>query len=85
MTAVAGDLYDFPPAPLNCLAMFVGDVMGHGVPAALAAPMVKLAVSRTCGHDGEPATVISGLNATLCAEARQQFATAVYLCLDTVK
>jgi phosphoserine phosphatase RsbU/P len=84
MTAVAGDLYDFPPAPLNCLAVFVGDVMGHGVPAALVASMVKVAVSRTCGHDSEPAIVIAGLNAILCAEARQQYATAVYLCLDTV-
>ena len=84
MTAVAGDLYDFPPAPQNCLAVFVGDVMGHGVPAALVASMVKVAVSRTCGHDYEPAMVIAGLNAILCAEARQQYATAVYLCLDTV-
>jgi phosphoserine phosphatase RsbU/P len=84
MTAVAGDLYDFPPAPQNCLAVFVGDVMGHGVPAALVASMVKVGVSRTCGHDSEPAMVIAGLNAMLCAEARQQYATAVYLCLDTV-
>ena len=84
MTAVAGDLYDFPPAPLDCLAVFVGDVMGHGVPAALVASMVKTAVSITCRHDSEPAMVIAGLNAILCAEARQQYATAVYLCLDTV-
>ncbi len=84
MTAVAGDLYDFPPAPPNCLAVFVSDVMGHGVPAALVASMVKMAVSRTCAHDHQPAMVIAGLNATLCVEARQQYATAVYLCLDTV-
>ncbi len=84
MTAVAGDLYDFPPALPNCLAVFVGDVMGHGVPAALVASMLKVAVSRTCGNDHEPAMVIAGLNAILCAEARQQYATAVYLCLDAV-
>jgi sigma-B regulation protein RsbU (phosphoserine phosphatase) len=84
MTAVAGDLYDFPPAPPNCIAVFVADVMGHGVPAALVASMVKLAVSRPCGHDSEPAIVIAGLNAILCDEAREQYATAVYLCLDTV-
>jgi serine phosphatase RsbU (regulator of sigma subunit) len=58
--------------------------MGHGVPAALVASMVKTAVSITCRHDSEPAMVIAGLNAILCAEARQQYATAVYLCLDTV-
>ena len=84
MTAVAGDLYDFPPAPPNCLAVFVADVMGHGVPAALVASMLKVAASRTCGHDHEPAMVIAGLNAILCAEAHQQYATAVYLYLDPV-
>jgi len=83
MTAVAGDLYDFPPTPPNCLAVFVGDVMGHGVPAALVASMVKMAVSRTCEHDSEPSMILAGLNAILCTEARQQYATAVYLCLDT--
>jgi phosphoserine phosphatase RsbU/P len=43
-----------------------------------------VAVSRPCGHDSEPAMVIAGLNAILCDEAREQYATAVYLCLDTV-
>jgi phosphoserine phosphatase RsbU/P len=84
MTAVAGDLYDFPPAPPNCIAVFVADVMGHGVPAALVASMVKVAVSAQCGHDSEPKMAIAGLNAILCREARQQYATAVYMCLDTV-
>ncbi len=84
MTAVAGDLYDFPAAPPHCIAVFVADVVGHGVPAALVAAMVKVAVSRPCGHDREPAMVIAGLNALLCDEAREQYATAVYLCLDTV-
>lgn len=84
MSAVAGDLYDFPPALPNCLAVFVADVMGHGVPAALVASMVKVAVSRTCEHDHEPGAIIAGLNSILCAEARQQYATAVYLYLDPV-
>jgi sigma-B regulation protein RsbU (phosphoserine phosphatase) len=84
MTAVAGDLYDFPPASPDCIAVFVADVVGHGVPAALVAAMVKMAISRRCGHDSEPAMVIAGLNAILCDEAREQYATAVYLRLDTV-
>ena len=84
MTAVAGDLYDFPAAPSNCIAVFVADVMGHGVPAALVASMVKVAVSMQRGNDGEPASIIAGLNAVLCNEARKQYATAVYLCLDAV-
>ncbi len=77
MTAVAGDLYDFPTVSPNCIGVLVADVMGHGVPAALVASMVKVAVSSQHEHDGEPASVIAGLNTVLCREARDQLVTAV--------
>jgi sigma-B regulation protein RsbU (phosphoserine phosphatase) len=80
MTAVAGDLYDFPTVRPNCIGVLVADVMGHGVPAALVASMVK-AVSSQHKHSGEPASVIAELNTTLCREAREQYVTAVYLYL----
>ena len=82
MTAVAGDLYDFPTVRPNCIGVLVADVMGHGVPAALVASMVKVAVSSPCGHHGKPADVIAGLNTILCNEVREQYVTAVYLYLD---
>ena len=84
MTAVAGDLYAFPAVRPNCIGVLVADVMGHGVPAALVASMIKVAASTQRGHDDEPASVIAGLNAVLCTETREQRATAVYLCLDAV-
>jgi sigma-B regulation protein RsbU (phosphoserine phosphatase) len=84
MTAVAGDLYDFPTVRPNCIGVLVADVMGHGVPAALVASMVKVAVSSQHEHSGEPASIIAELNTTLCREAREQYVTAVYLCLDPV-
>jgi serine phosphatase RsbU (regulator of sigma subunit) len=58
--------------------------MGHGVPAALVASMVKVAVSSQRGHSGEPARVIGELNTILCHEVREQYVTAVYLYLDAV-
>jgi sigma-B regulation protein RsbU (phosphoserine phosphatase) len=82
MTAVAGDLYDFPTVRPNCIGVLVADVMGHGVPAALVASMVKVAVSSPCGHDHGPAGVIAGLNTILLNEVHEQFVTAVYLYLD---
>jgi phosphoserine phosphatase RsbU/P len=82
MTAVAGDLYDFPTVRPNCMGVLVADVMGHGVPAALVASMVKVAVSSQHEHSGEPASVIAELNTILCREVREQYVTAVYLCLD---
>src|SRR5258708_38409520 len=69
MTAVAGDLYDFPTVRPNCIGVLVADVMGHGVPAALVASMVKVAVSSQHEHSGEPANIIAELNTTLCREA----------------
>jgi sigma-B regulation protein RsbU (phosphoserine phosphatase) len=82
MTAVAGDLYDFPTVRPNGIGVLVADVMGHGVPAALVASMVKVAVSSQREHSGEPASVIAGLNTILCDEVREQYVTAVYLYLD---
>jgi phosphoserine phosphatase RsbU/P len=84
MSAVAGDLYDFPASQPNCITVLLADVTGHGVPAAIVASMIKAAVSTQCGNNDEPASIIAGLNAVLCNETREQYATAVYLCLDAV-
>jgi phosphoserine phosphatase RsbU/P len=80
MTAVAGDFYDFLLIRPGCLGIVVADVAGHGVPAALVASMVKVAVSAHIGE--EPGKVIAGLNSTLCRQAQGQYATAVYVVLD---
>lgn len=44
MTAVAGDFYGFPQLKEDAIGIIVADVMGHGVPAALVASMVKVSV-----------------------------------------
>src|SRR5262249_5855435 len=43
--AVAGDIYDFIEIGPSCIGILVADVMGHGIPAALAASMAQLAFS----------------------------------------
>jgi serine phosphatase RsbU (regulator of sigma subunit) len=83
MADVAGDLYEFVTSAPCCMGVLVADVMGHGVPAALVASMVKVAVSTQCRNDGGPASIISGLNTVLCKEAHEQYVTATYLYLDT--
>jgi sigma-B regulation protein RsbU (phosphoserine phosphatase) len=83
MADVAGDLYDFVTTDPHRVGVLVADVMGHGVPAALVASMVKVAVSTQCRNAGGPAGIISGLNNVLCKEAREQYVTAEYLYLDT--
>ena len=85
MADVAGDLYDFTTIQQYGMGVLVADVIGHGVPAALVASMVKVAASAGCVTDRGPAGIISGLNRTLCEQAREQYVTASYVYLDTAK
>ena len=82
MTAVAGDFYEFIPVNGERVGFLVADVSGHGVPAALIASMIKVAMQTvvTCAH--EPREVLRGLNRILYGQLRNQLAAA-YLWLDT--
>jgi len=83
MTFVAGDFYDFIPVDQNRVGFLVADVSGHGVPAALIAAMIKVAIRSIvpCAHD--PREVLRGLNRALYGQLRNQFVTASYLWIDT--
>jgi sigma-B regulation protein RsbU (phosphoserine phosphatase) len=85
MTAVAGDFYDFLTVDENRTGFLVADVTGHGVPAALIASMIKVAIQSLvlCAHD--PREVLSGLNRILFAQLRAQLVSAAYLWVDTEK
>jgi len=82
MTAVAGDFYGFIPVDQKRVGILVADVSGHGVPAALIACMIKVAMQSVmaCAHD--PRAVLSGLNRVLFAQLRGQFISVAYLWLD---
>jgi len=83
MAAVAGDFYEFIPVDQCRIGVLVADVTGHGVPAALIAAMIKVAMQSVvhCAHD--PGRVLRGLNDVLFAELRAQLISASYLWLDT--
>jgi len=83
MTAVAGDFYEFIPVDRKQVGFLVADVTGHGVPAALIASMIKVAMQSVvpCAHD--PREVLRGLNRVLFKQLREQFVSAAYLWLDT--
>jgi phosphoserine phosphatase RsbU/P len=83
MTAVAGDFYWFIATDPNRAGFLVADVSGHGVPAALIASMIKVAMQSvvTCADD--PAAVLRGVERVLCGQLRDQFVSAAYLWLDT--
>lgn len=82
MTAVAGDFYDFLQMDERRLGVLVADVSGHGVPAALIASMVKVAVAAQKPQADSPAAVLAGMNETLRGQLGGQYVTAAYLFLD---
>lgn len=82
MTAVAGDFFDFLHTDEHRLGILIADVSGHGVPAALIASMVKVAISAQSAHADDPARVLAGINETLCGKLKSQFVTAAYLFID---
>jgi sigma-B regulation protein RsbU (phosphoserine phosphatase) len=83
MTAVAGDFYEFIPIDQNRVGLLVADVSGHGVPAALIASMIKVAMQSVVSRADDPAELVRGLNRSLAGPLRGQFVTAAYLWLDT--
>jgi sigma-B regulation protein RsbU (phosphoserine phosphatase) len=83
MTDVAGDFYEFIPVDGKRVGFLVADVAGHGVPAALVASMIKVAMqsAMTCAH--EPREVLHGLNRILYGLLGNHLVSAAYLWLDT--
>jgi sigma-B regulation protein RsbU (phosphoserine phosphatase) len=85
MTSVAGDFYDFIVVDEKHIGILVADVSGHGMPAALIASMLKIALSVQVAHAADPAQVLVGINQALCGKFEHHFITAAYLFVDMQK
>jgi sigma-B regulation protein RsbU (phosphoserine phosphatase) len=84
-SSVAGDFYHFLMADKHGLGVLVADVSGHGVPAALLASMVKVAIHAQSERVRNPAEVLAGLNSILCGNLQEQFVTAAYVFIDVAQ
>jgi sigma-B regulation protein RsbU (phosphoserine phosphatase) len=85
MSSVAGDFYDFIVVDEKHVGILVADVSGHGLPAALIASMLQVALTAQFAHASEPGRVLSGLNKALCGKFRDHFVTAAYVFVDMEK
>lgn len=79
MSAVGGDFYDFIPLDDQMLGIAIGDVSGHGVPAALfmalTVTLLRAEACRTCS----PADVLRGVNRQLLTLNNEgMFVTLLY-------
>jgi sigma-B regulation protein RsbU (phosphoserine phosphatase) len=85
MTSVAGDFYDFIVVDEGHVGILIADVSGHGLPAALIASMLQVALTAQARHASEPGKVLAGLNQALCGKFQHNFVTAAYVYLDLEK
>ncbi|MCB1190687.1 MAG: serine/threonine-protein phosphatase [Leptospiraceae bacterium] len=84
MEAVGGDLLDFLLfREKNRIGIFLSDVAGHGVPAALIASMVKTTLIQSGKHKENPAEFLMYLNDILINKTDNYFVTAFYGIYDS--
>src|SRR3954470_12405083 len=81
---VAGDFYDFLELDRGCLGIFIADVSGHGVPAALVASMLKIALATQSENASSPARILANLNTLFFGRLERQFITAAYVHIDPI-
>ncbi|WFB10599.1 SpoIIE family protein phosphatase [Streptomyces sp. LX-29] len=81
ITEVGGDWYDAIVLPGERVALVVGDVMGHGVPAAAAMGRLRITAKTLARRDLAPTELLTELDA--CAlEAGIELATCLYIVYD---
>ncbi|MFI2347893.1 SpoIIE family protein phosphatase [Streptomyces sp. NPDC019443] len=81
ITEVGGDWYDVIGLPGDRVVLVVGDVMGHGVPAAASMGRLRITAKALARHDHEPGHLLAELDA--CAqEAGIELATCLYIVYD---
>ena len=85
MSEVAGDFYEFVPLDASRFAVLVADVSGHGVPAALIASMVKIAVAAHAQHAHDPSRMLQAINQTFIGRFDSSFITAFYAVVDSAQ
>ena len=79
-----GDFYDFISVD-NGILVVVGDVVGHGLEAALLMASTRSSLRQAAETITNPADILKAVNRQLCTDTRKsgQFVTCVVMLLDT--
>jgi len=82
-----GDYFDLLPHPgqQNKVHIIAGDVVGHGIGAALLMATIRALVRCRIAHSGKPAAIIKDVNRLLCKDTLKSgnFITLFYLVVNT--
>jgi GAF domain-containing protein len=79
---IGGDFYDVLRLPDNRLAVFIGDVMGHGIDAAAAMAQMRAAVRAYLSVDPAPAVVLGQLEKMFGVLGTTRLVTLVFALVD---
>lgn len=82
MKIIGGDFFAFHEISENATGIFIADVSGHGIAAALLVSTIKsiFLQQRECAHD--PGLLMRNMNAALYPHLQEQFITAAYCIVD---
>lgn len=85
MENVGGDLYDVIDLGCSSYALIIGDVSGHGIPAALIAAMAKVSFRAHALRSRLPGEIMTEVNKDLCEliGGETYFVSAFLALLDT--
>lgn len=79
---VGGDVLDLVPLDGSRLLAFVGDAVGHGVPAALVMSVAKTALHGALRYGHKPGSILALINSMLAGMFENQFVTAACCLLN---
>lgn len=87
--SVSGDFFDVFPVSDSSVGVFICDVMGHGVRAALVTTMLRALLEEHSGPDSDPGQMLTDINRHLYSILKNSktplFATAFFMIADVEK
>ena len=89
MAAVSGDFFTVNRISDTAVAVFIADVMGHGIRAGLITAMLRVLVEKFSGSAADPAVMLTKINRSLVAILKNTdsnlFVTGFYLVADAAR
>ncbi len=82
MESIGGDFYDYFSISEKKIGVFICDVSGHGIPAALVSSMVKIIFDHQEHSSLDPSLLLSNINKRLLGRVETNFVTASYMLID---
>jgi len=87
--AVSGDFFDVFPVSESSVGIFICDVMGHGVRAALVTSMMRALLEQHGGPESDPGRLLTEMNGGLLSILKNSgttlYATAVMMIADVAR